>query len=47
MLKAFSYERKEMTDFYKKCRKMSEGAHSFAKYECEKLEKVVTHDMIL
>lgn len=40
-------ERQDYIDFQKKCKKQSELAYSFTKYECNKYANVVSNEKIL
>lgn len=47
MLKAMQITHQEYLEFQKKCRKQAECSYSFAKYECNKVQAIISQDKIL
>ena len=47
LIKAHQQERGQYTKELARFRNESENAYSFAKYECNKYKKVITHDKVL
>ena len=46
LIKAQGLERQEYIEFQKRCRKQTENAVSFTKFECQRLSSIIQHDRI-